>query len=193
MTERKYPFETLPLPYPTLEPYLSMETLEIHYGLYKKYVENLNNELKSYPQLQNMPFNRIMMRRKAMSEKISFYVGGMFNHEIYFNSLTAVPNIPNSRVKERIAKDFSDWENFEDKIVECGLSQHGSGYVWLVAERNGKLRILKTSNQDSPNINLCIPIFAIDVWEHSYFLDYKSDREKYIRKMLGILDWNRLL
>ena len=172
MTERKYPFEALPLPYPTLEPFLSMETLEVHYGLYKKYVENLNNELKSYPQLQNMPFNRILMRR---------------------NSLTAVPNIPNSRVRERIAKDFSDWGNFEDKIVECGLSQHGSGYVWLVAERNGKLRILKTSNQDSPNINLCIPVFAIDVWEHAYFLDYKGNREEYIRKILDILDWNRLL
>ena len=184
-----------PLPFEknALEPYISSQTLEYHYGKHHNtYVVNTNNLTKE-SELENISLEDIIMRSVNDSTKIALFnnAAQVWNHTFYWNSLK--PNgggLPNGAVGQKISADFGSYENFVKLFKEAALGQFGSGWAWLVIE-NGKLTIIKTTNADTPIAHGIKPILCIDVWEHAYYLDYKNARADYTDAVIkNLLNWD---
>ena len=183
-----------PLPFEknALEPYISSQTLEYHYGKHHNtYVVNTNNMTKE-SELENISLEDIIIQSVNDSTKVALFnnAAQVWNHTFYWNSLK--PNgggLPNGAVGQKISADFGSYENFVKLFKEAALGQFGSGWAWLVIE-NGKLSISKTSNADSPIAHGVQPILCIDVWEHAYYLDYKNGRADYTDAVIkNLLNW----
>lgn len=184
-----------PLPFEknALEPYISSQTLEYHYGKHHNtYVVNTNNLTKE-TELENISLEDIIMRSVNDSTKIALFnnAAQVWNHTFYWNSLK--PNgggLPNGAVGQKISADFGSYENFVNLFKEAALAQFGSGWAWLVID-NGKLTIIKTTNADTPIAHGIKPILCIDVWEHAYYLDYKNGRADYTDAVIkNLLNWD---
>lgn len=184
-----------PLPFEknALEPYISSQTLEYHYGKHHNtYVVNTNNLTKE-TELENISLEDIIMRSVNDSTKIALFnnAAQVWNHTFYWNSLK--PNgggLPNGAVGQKISADFGSYENFVNLFKEAALAQFGSGWAWLVID-NGKLNIIKTTNADTPIAHGIKPILCIDVWEHAYYLDYKNGRADYTNAVIkNLLNWD---
>lgn len=184
-----------PLPFEknALEPYISSQTLEYHYGKHHNtYVVNTNNLTKE-TELENISLEDIIMRSVNDSTKIALFnnAAQVWNHTFYWNSLK--PNgggLPNGAVGQKISADFGSYENFVNLFKEAALGQFGSGWAWLVID-NGKLNIIKTTNADTPIAHGIKPILCIDVWEHAYYLDYKNGRADYTNAVIkNLLNWD---
>lgn len=184
-----------PLPFEknALEPYISSQTLEYHYGKHHNtYVVNTNNLTKE-SELENISLEDIIMRSVNDSTKIALFnnAAQVWNHTFYWNSLK--PNgggLPNGAVGQKISADFGSYENFVNLFKEAALAQFGSGWAWLVID-NGKLNIIKTTNADTPIAHGIKPILCIDVWEHAYYLDYKNGRADYTNAVIkNLLNWD---
>jgi len=183
-------FTLPPLPYAknALEPHLSAETLEYHYGKHHKaYVDNLNKLLEGKPEAN-----------KSLEEIILNSEGGVFNnaaqiwnHTFYWNSINPKGGgQPTGDLLAAIQRDFGSVENFQKQFSEAGATQFGSGWAWLVLDK-GKLAVTKTSNADLPLKHGQIPLLTMDVWEHAYYVDYRNMRPKYIETFLkSLVNWD---
>lgn len=196
MENNYYPFENTPLPYAddALEPAIDKETIGFHYGKHlQTYVNNLNNALKDYPELQKLSLEELIANPDALPEKVRNAVrnngGGVYNHRFYFEGLTNTEaKKPSGKLYDEVVKCFGSLDAFKAKFKEVALGVFGSGYAWLVVN-NGKLEIIGTPNQNSPLALGLKPIMTIDVWEHAYYLKYKNVRAAYIDSLLDILNW----
>ena len=194
-----YPFVNPPLPYAydALEPYIDTKTMHLHHDRHlQTYVNNLNNTLKDYPQLHEWTLEQLIYNADRLPEAIQKSIknngGGVYNHIFYFDGMS------NSETRSQagslypaVIKDFGSVERFNDEFKKQALSVFGSGYAWLVADRDGKLKIITTANQDTPlTQNLC-PVAAIDVWEHAYYLKHYNERAAYVNDWLNVANWKR--
>jgi Fe-Mn family superoxide dismutase len=183
-------FELPPLPYAldALEPHISRETLEYHYGKHHRtYVDNLNKLVESTP-----------MARASLLEVVRSSSGPVFNnaaqawnHTFYFESLGPKGGgDPTGEVARAIASAFGSVETFREKFSEKAVSLFGSGWAWLVRRRDGSLDILQTSNADTPvRTDDAQPLLTCDVWEHAYYIDYRNARAKYVSSFWNTVDW----
>lgn len=190
-----------PLPYDmnALEPIISADTFSYHYGKhYATYVKNTNDLIQNTP-LKDLNLKQIILG--AASERL--YTGifnnaaQVYNHEFFWDSLTDHPEdqvIPDE-LKILIDRDFGSLEEFKKSFKTAALSQFGSGWVWLVADQQGYLKIRATSNADTPVTDLTLtPLLTVDVWEHAYYLDYKNARADFVQGVLDhLLNWNMAL
>jgi superoxide dismutase, Fe-Mn family len=183
-----------PLPYTenALIPYISVQTLQYHYGKHHHtYMVNLNNLIKD-TELENKPLEVIVLITTDDSTKSAIFnnAAQVWNHTFYWHSLT--PNgggAPNGAIAPMINEAFGSYENFAKLFKEAALGQFGSGWAWLILE-NGKLAILKTSNADTPIAYGKKALLCIDVWEHAYYLDYKNARAEYVDNVISnLLNW----
>ncbi len=190
-----YPFKAVPLPYgyDALFPEISEYTMYFHHDKhYKGYVDKLNVLLKDRPLLQNVSLTKLTQSKES---DIRNNAGGIFNHELYFNSLTPNDSKPSEALEIEIKKAFSTMDNFFAELKKAGLEQFGSGYVWLIEccaeddHRNRILKIVKTNNQITPNIFNAKILLAVDVWEHSYYLDRQNRRDEYLDAMFKRINW----
>ncbi|HEX3018452.1 MAG TPA: superoxide dismutase [Caproicibacter sp.] len=194
-----YPFEMPPLPYETyaLEPYLSQETVELHYNNhFRTYVENLNRTLERYPAYQNWPLERLIRENCRLPFQIQTAVwhnaGGVYNHSMYFNILGRPDNSApseNSALYNAILTYCGSMESFRSRLTECAKGQFGSGWGWLVSDRFGRLKIINTPNQDTPLACGLCPVIPLDVWEHAYYLQYQNRRSEYIEGFFHLLNF----
>lgn len=183
-------FELPPLPYAldALEPHISRETLEYHYGKHHRtYVDNLNKLVESTP-----------MARASLLEVVRSASGPVFNnaaqawnHTFYFESLGPKGGgDPTGEVARAIVSAFGSVETFREKFSEKAVSLFGSGWAWLVRRRDGSLDILQTSNADTPvRTDDAQPLLTCDVWEHAYYIDYRNARAKYVSSFWNTVDW----
>jgi Fe-Mn family superoxide dismutase len=183
-------FELPPLPYAldALEPHISRETLEYHYGKHHRtYVDNLNKLVEGTP-----------MARASLLEVVRSASGPVFNnaaqawnHTFYFESLGPKGGgDPTGEVARAIASAFGSVETFREKFSEKAVSLFGSGWAWLVRRRDGSLDILQTSNADTPvRTDDAQPLLTCDVWEHAYYIDYRNARAKYVSSFWNTVDW----
>lgn len=184
-----YPFEPLPLMYgiDELDPYISEYTLYFHHDKhYKSYLDKLNALLKNSSLMQNVPLEALT---KISDEDISTNAGGVYNHELYFSSLTPGGSEPSEKMRRLIEKSFGGEKEMWGEIMGAGLGLVGSGWVWLVLDSDGKLEVVTTPNQETIDFDKFTPIFNIDVWEHAYYLDRQNRRADYLNAIKNVISW----
>lgn len=190
-------YERIKLDYTTLEPYIDNKTLDLHYNAhYKGYTDNLNKYLKKHN--YNYEYDPIYLAKNIDilpmedRDEILFNLGGYLNHSLYFYILTdKKKSIPTPFI-EIINKQFVSFDNFKNEFINMATELKGSGYTFLVLDKNNKLRIINTSNQDTPYYYGFIPIMTIDVWEHAYYLKYYNKRKDYLEEIFNIIDWDKV-
>lgn len=184
---------TLPYQLHDLEPYMSKETLEYHYlKHHQAYVTNLNNLLESSP-FKSDSLEDIIKKTYNKQEFSSIYnnAAQIHNHDMFFTSLKAEKEktIP-TLVTEHISKHFGTFANFKEEIIKKGISQFGSGWVFLLVE-NSKLTVKSYKNGENPLSEGNQSIIGCDVWEHSYYIDYRNNRLKYLTTWFeNLIDWD---
>ncbi len=178
-----------PLPYPknALEPYISAETLEYHYGKHHQaYVTNLNN-LIAGTEFENLPLEDII--RKS-SGGIFNNAAQVWNHTFYWNGMR--PNgggQPSGTLAEAIDKAFGSFDKFKEELSKTAVTTFGSGWAWLVKNADGSLSVVSTSNAGNPLTSGQTPLLTIDVWEHAYYIDYRNARPKYVEEFWNVVNW----
>jgi Fe-Mn family superoxide dismutase len=184
-----------PLPYSenALEPHISARTLSFHYGKHHKaYLDNTLNLIKG-SQFINMSLEQIIADTAGKSQFAPIFnnAAQVFNHNFYWQSLKAQGGgQPRGKLLEKILADFGSFEKFREAFSQAGLSQFGSGWVWLVWDL-GTLRIVKSANAENPLSSKQMPLLVLDVWEHAYYLDYQNRRKDYLNACLNhLLNWD---
>lgn len=199
MREETYPFVVKPLPYEydALTPVLDANTLTFHHDKhYKTYVDNLNNTLADYPELQKMSLKELLTSLEelpaAAQTPIRNNGGGVYNHDLYFDAMKCpVGQEPAGALAEALERDFGSYQQWKEKMKQAAVSKFGSGWAWLLADENGILTIQQTANQDVPNLEVYTPIFLVDVWEHAYYLQYQNRRPDYVDGWFTLINWKK--
>ena len=196
--ESHYPFFLPPLPYPydALLPQLDEKTLHFHHDKhFAAYVENLNRLLADQPEYQSWTLEQLCQNWCALPEAIRQGIrnnaGGVYNHDLYFKCLAPSPSAPPSGpLRGAVDRDFGDLNALKATLKTAALGQFGSGWAWLVCDRERQLSVQKTANQDTP-LPLR-PLLCCDVWEHAYYLQYQNRRDEYFENWWQIIDWPQL-
>lgn len=183
--------ELPPLPYAlnALEPYISKETLEYHYGKHHlAYVNNLNKLLEDNP-----------LKGKSLEEIIkSAPAGGIFNnaaqvwnHTFYWHCMSPNGgNTPKGDLAKAIDKKFGSFAAFQEEFNKTAIATFGSGWAWLAKNTAGELEILSTSNAGTPMKDNKKALLTCDVWEHAYYIDYRNARPKYVEIFWNLVHWD---
>ncbi|CRY06588.1 superoxide dismutase [Fe] [Yersinia enterocolitica] len=183
-------FELPALPYAqnALEPHISAETLEYHYGKHHNtYVVNLNNLIKDTE-----------FAGKSLEEIVKTSSGGIFNnaaqvwnHTFYWHCLS--PNgggEPTGKVADAINQSFGSFAEFKAQFTDAAVKNFGAGWTWLVKKTDGTLAIASTSNAATPLTTADKPLLTVDVWEHAYYIDYRNARPKYLENFWALVNWS---
>ncbi|HVN53450.1 MAG TPA: superoxide dismutase [Anaerolineaceae bacterium] len=193
-----YPFELPPLTYAfnALEPTIDARTMEIHHDKHHAaYVNNLNNALKDYPDLQGKDIETILRNINSVPEVIRTAVrnngGGHHNHTLFWKWLKpGGKNAPDGALAQAINSTFETFDAFKDRFSNAAATRFGSGWAWLVVDGSNQLQVYSTANQDSPLMDGHRPILGLDVWEHAYYLNYQNRRPDYIKAFWGVINWD---
>lgn len=199
MKEESYPFVVRPLPYEydALTPVLNEETLRFHHDKhYKTYVDNLNSTLSDYPELQKKSLKELLLNLDDIPlparNAIRNNGGGVYNHELYFNTMRSpAGQAPEGELAEAIKRDFGSYRQWQDQMKQAAVSKFGSGWAWLLTDKEGNLSIVQTANQDIPDIGVYTPLFLVDVWEHAYYLQYQNRRADYVEGWFDLINWRK--
>jgi superoxide dismutase, Fe-Mn family len=193
-------FELAPLPYAAtaLEPHIDAQTMEIHHGKHHAaYVTNLNNALKDHPLLAEKPLEDLLTSLESLPEAIRAPVrnngGGHWNHSLFWKLMTpGGATAPSGALADALSKAFGSFDEFKAKFKAAALARFGSGWTWLVADKNGSLALTTTPNQDCPLMEGKTAILGLDVWEHAYYLKYQNRRADYIDGWWNVLNWTEV-
>lgn len=194
---QSYPFSLKPLPYTdnALEPFIDAKTMSVHHDKHvQAYVDNLNKALETHLKYHNYDLTWIITNINKLPKDIRQVVqnnaGGVYNHDFFFaGMLKDTSLVANSPLSMAINESFGSLDGFKEEFKKAALSQFGSGWAWLIADKKGKLSIVTTSNQDTP-LKHGKPILAIDVWEHAYYLKYQNKRADYIDNWFNLINWD---
>ena len=184
--EHKLP--TLPYSMDALAPIISKETLEYHYGKHHQaYVTNLN-KLIIGTEFGNMSLEEIIMKS---SGGIFNNAAQIYNHTFYWNCMA--PNAgkePTGKIAEMINQTFGSFSDFKVKFSQTAVGTFGSGWAWLVIDKDGKIEIVSKSNAGNPLTDGKKPLLTCDVWEHAYYIDYRNARPSYVEKFWDLVNWD---
>ena len=187
-------FELPSLPYASdaLAPYMSSETLDFHHGKHHQtYVTNLNNLVKD-TDMQDSSLEEIVVKSSKDPSMAGIFnnAGQHWNHILFWQCMK--PNgggsMP-SELESRITSDLGGIDQFKEAFIQAGITQFGSGWAWLAID-NGKLVVTKSPNASNPLVDGMKPILGCDVWEHSYYIDYRKKRPDYLKAFLdSMVNW----
>lgn len=185
-TEQKHQLPPLPFEPNALEPFISRETLEYHYGKHHRaYVNKLNDAIAGTP-LENLSLEGII---KAETGAIFNNAAQVWNHSFYWNCLSPQSSTPAVELLAAINKAFGSLEKFQALFKSAALGNFGSGWTWLVRKPDGGLAIENTDDADTPVRGNDFPLLTCDVWEHAYYIDYRNDRGGYLDNFWKIVNW----
>ena len=193
-------FELMALPYAidALEPVISKQTLEFHHGKHlQAYVNNLNG-LASPPNPSPKGEGSLgeleMLKELVLHSEGAVFnnAGQILNHNLYFGQFCApkADNKPTGKLAEAIERDFGSFEAFKEAFQKAGATLFGNGWVWLSADKDGKLVITQEANAANPVQKGLKPLLTFDVWEHAYYLDYQNRRPDHLAALWQIVDWS---
>lgn len=193
-------YSPINLPYSVnaLEPYIDGETIALHYGKhYMNYLNKLNDLLSKYnfnfDLNKELIFSNINQFREEDQEDILHNLGGVVNHELYFLNMSPNGrNIPFGSLKTAIDSKYGNFDNFKEEFIRIANELKGSGYVFLVVTPTGELDIISLYNQDSPYNYGLMPIMAMDVWEHAYYLKHRNEKNNYFEDFFNVVNFSHI-
>ena len=177
-----------PLPYAmdALQPHMSKETLEYHYGKHHQaYVTNLNNLIKG-TEFENMSLEEII---KKSSGGVFNNSAQVWNHTFFWNCLTPGGSAPTGKVADAINAKWGSFDAFKEAFTKSAIGNFGSGWTWLVSKADGSVDIVNTSNAATPLTTGDKPLLTCDVWEHAYYIDYRNARPKFLENFWSLANW----
>ena len=179
-------FAMMSLPYEALDNAISKETLSFHHGKHlKAYVDNLNKALPGSG-LEGLSLQEVVRRSEG---GIFNNAGQVLNHTMYFEQFSPAPKPMSDSFTALIVKHFGSVEAFKKEFEQKGATLFGSGWVWLSADKEGKLVITQQRNAENPVTQGLTPLLTFDVWEHAYYLDYQNRRADYLGALWQVVDW----
>lgn len=181
-------FVLIDLPYgrTALEPYMSRDTLDLHYGKHHAgYVDKLNELIKG-TEYESMSLKELIIASRDTDDAIFNNAGQNYNHVIFWQSMTPKYEEPSEKLLSKINDSFNNIDEFKSKFVDAGMKRFGSGWIFLVVDK-GMMAWKTTPNGDNPVGDDVAVLASCDVWEHSYYLDYKNDRKKYLETWINKL------
>ncbi len=183
-----YEQPTLPYQPDALEPVISRETIDYHYGKHEKaYIDNLNKLIKG-TEYEDMDLEEIIRHSDGA---LYNNAAQAWNHIFYFFTFSPEGNRePTGDLRRAIDRDFGSFDKFKETFEQAGASLFGSGWVWLSRDDDGKLFISQGQNAQNPLKDGLVPLLTFDVWEHAYYIDYKNLRASYLKKLWDIVDWD---
>ena len=182
--------ELPPLPYDraALEPHMSAETLDFHYGKHHKtYVDNANKKIEG-TEIADMPLVDIIRRSQGA---LFNNVAQVWNHTFFWNCMK--PNgggEPTGKLADAINLAFGDFATFKEEFAKTCIGTFGSGWGWLVQRPDGSLALVSTSNANTPIAGEDTPLLTCDVWEHAYYIDYRNARPKFVEAFWNLVNWD---
>ena len=177
--------------YNALEPWIDEQTMRIHHTKHHQaYIDKLNAALEAYPDLQQKTVNELLDNLETLPEAIRTTVrnnaGGHWNHSFFWEILGAKEN---EEIKKKIGESFGSFAEFQKQFKDAALARFGSGWIWLVIGKDGKLSLESTANQDAPKGHA---VLGLDVWEHAYYLKYQNRRAEYIDAFWNVVNWEKV-
>lgn len=189
----------LPYAFDALEPHIDARTMEIHHGKHHAgYTNNLNNAIKG-TDLEGKSIKDILAQISKYPAAVRNNAGGYFNHNLFWEIMS--PNgggepTPQMNITKAIERDFSSFAQFREQFNAAATTVFGSGWAWLCVDKNDKLFICQTPNQDNPLMDVVshdgTPILGLDVWEHAYYLNYQNRRPDYINSWWNVVNWQEV-
>ncbi len=190
----KYTLPELDYAYDALEPYIDARTMEIHHTKHHQaYINNLNAALDKHPELADTSLLELLSDLDSVPEDIRTAVrnngGGHYNHSLFWTYLTPDSKGPEGDIAAAIDKAFGSFDNFKKEFSTAAATRFGSGWAWLIVDKNKNLKVVSTANQDTPLAD-GKPILGLDVWEHAYYLNYQNRRPDYIEAFFKVVNWD---
>lgn len=182
----KHKLMDLPYALNALEPYMSKETLEFHYGKHHQTYVNKLNELSLGSKYEDMNIKEIILHADGA---ILNNAAQIYNHDFFWNSISDKHTIASDKVESLIIKSFGSKVELKKEFLHKAVSHFGSGWIWLVLKDDGLLDIITTSNALTAIEYGVKPIFTCDVWEHAYYIDHRNKRLDYLNNFLNLLNW----
>ncbi|MEF2550505.1 superoxide dismutase [Aurantimonas sp. A2-1-M11] len=185
----------LPYAYDALGPYMSAETLEFHHDKHHQAYVTKGNELAEKAGMADLSLEEIVKKSYGTDQPLFNNAGQHYNHIHFWKWMK--PNgggksLP-GKLQTAFESDLGGYDKFKADFEAAGAGQFGSGWAW-VAVKNGKLEIMKTPNGENPLVHGAVPILGVDVWEHSYYIDYRNARPKYLSAFVdNLINWDHVL
>ena len=186
----------LPYAYDALEPYIDEETMHLHHDKHHNtYVTNVNAALAKHPEIGE-DLEKLLADVESIPADIRQAVinngGGHLNHALFWELMTAEETAPSAELAADIDATFGSFEDFKAAFTTAATARFGSGWAWLVVNKEGKLEVVSTANQDTPISEGKTPILGLDVWEHAYYVKYRNVRPDYIKAFFSVINWNKV-
>ncbi|MGT2846720.1 superoxide dismutase [Streptococcus massiliensis] len=195
----------LPYAYDALEPYIDEETMHLHHDKHHNtYVTNVNAALAKHPEIGEdskhpeigEDLESLLADVNAIPADIRQAVinngGGHLNHALFWELMTPEKTTPSAELAADIDATFGSFDDFKAAFAAAATTRFGSGWAWLVVNKEGKLEVLSTANQDTPISEGKTPILGLDVWEHAYYVKYRNVRPDYIKAFFSVINWNKV-
>ncbi|WP_432353802.1 superoxide dismutase [Sporosarcina sp. A2] len=193
----KFTLPALSYGFDALEPVIDQQTMEIHHGKHHQtYVNNLNAALEGHEALSDKSLEELLTNIDTLPVSIQTAVrnngGGHLNHSLFWEILTTPceNNLPTGDLAAAIDKKFGSFEKFQDEFTKAGTGRFGSGWAWLVVNKEKQVEVTSTPNQDNPIMVGETAILGLDVWEHAYYLAYQNRRPEYISNFFKVVNWD---
>ncbi len=191
-------FELAPLPYANnaLEPNFDALTMEIHHDRHHNaYVTNLNAAVTGTP-LEGKTLLELFSTISTLSPAVRNNGGGHYNHDLFWNILSPTGGgAPVGTLGKAIDAKFGSFDSFKEEFKKASITRFGSGWAWLVAQKDGSVAVSSTPNQDNPLMDVAdvkgFPVIGLDVWEHAYYLKFQNKRPDYVDAFWNVVDWNK--
>lgn len=193
-----YTLPPLPYEFGALEPYIDAKTMELHHDKHhQKYIDELNAALKLHPELADRSLEELIMYPDRLPQDVAAQIinngGGHYNHTMFWTIMKPKSEgVAIGKLGEEIKKVFGSFAEFQEKFSTAAKKVFGSGWVWLALDKQGKLVIKSSANQDTPLLQGSKPVFGLDVWEHAYYLKYNNRRPDYIEAWWHVANWEEI-
>jgi len=192
-TINKLEFHNLPYAYDALEPFIDKMTMEIHHSKHHKaYYDNMMNAVKG-TEMENKSLEEVFSNMSKYPAAIRNNGGGYYNHNLYWEVMKVNGGKPSAKLEDAIVKTFGSMDELKKQFTDAGKTRFGSGWAWLSVDKDGKLFVSSTPNQDNPLMDVAekhgTPILGMDVWEHAYYLKFQNKRPDYTEAFWSVINW----
>lgn len=193
----RYPFSlaALPYDYKDLEPHIDEATMRIHHTKHHQaYIDNANKALEEAPELQGYTLEELLSNLSSLPESVRTRLqnnaGGHFNHTLFWLMMTPhASELPTGKLADAINADLGSFAAFKESFNKAAQTRFGSGWAWLCVNKDKKLVVTSSGNQDTPLAMGLFPILGLDVWEHAYYLKYQNKRMDYVTAWWSTINW----